>query len=118
MEKYEDQIQSLRQELNRLEGKVEEEREVLAQRFSGEKEAIEEQLAQQLREELEVNIAAEYLSTAALRHAIFRLLWDKPTADNVFDIEQLNIYNNLIIFCLFYILINMFVNSHNLHKYY
>lgn len=54
MERYEAQIESMRQELNILQGKLEEEREVLAQRFDNEKELIEEQLAQQLRDELEV----------------------------------------------------------------
>lgn len=54
MEKYEEQIHTMRDELNRLQEKLEEEREVLAQRFDNEKEVIEEQLAHQLREELEV----------------------------------------------------------------
>ena len=54
VERYEGQIKSLRQELTRLQEKLEEEREVLAQRFDQEKEGIEEQLAQQLRDELEV----------------------------------------------------------------
>ena len=56
-EKYEEQIEVLKQQLTQLQEKLEEEREMLAQRFEGEKEAIEEQLAQQIREELEVCIA-------------------------------------------------------------
>ena len=55
-EKYEEQIEILKQQLAQLQEKLEEEREMLAQRFEGEKEAIEEQLAQQIREELEVCI--------------------------------------------------------------
>ena len=55
-EKYEEQIELLRQQLAQLQEKLDEERELLAQRFEGEKEAIEEQLAQQIREELEVSM--------------------------------------------------------------
>ena len=55
-EKYEEQIQLLQQQLDQLQEKLEEERESLAQRFEGDREAIEEQLAQQIREELEVDL--------------------------------------------------------------
>ena len=54
-EKYEEQIAALREELEVLRGKLVEEREALALRYDADKEVLEEQLAQQIREELEVS---------------------------------------------------------------
>ena len=54
-EKYEEQIAALREELEVLRGKLVEEREALALRYDADKEVLEEQLAQQIKEELEVS---------------------------------------------------------------
>ena len=56
-EKYEQQIELLRQQLSQLQEQLEEEKELLTQRYENEREAIEDQLAQQIREELEVSVA-------------------------------------------------------------
>ena len=53
-EKYEQQIELLRQQLSQLQEQLEEEKELLTQRYESERETIEDQLAQQIRDELEV----------------------------------------------------------------
>ena len=54
VEKYEEQIDVLRQELKALQERMEVERDSLGQRYEAEKDRIEEVLAQQIRDEIEV----------------------------------------------------------------
>ncbi|WAR18242.1 NINL-like protein [Mya arenaria] len=58
-ERYENEISLLRGELDRLHGKLDTEREAMVQQYTEQKHSLEEQLAQQIREELEAEFAEQ-----------------------------------------------------------
>lgn len=52
--RYEDEIKLLKQRIEGLLNKTDEEREVIARRFEEEKEVMEDEIARAIRQELEV----------------------------------------------------------------
>ena len=57
VQRYENDISLLKQRIEDLQNKTEEEREVIAQRFEEEKEAMEDEIARAIRQELEVGLS-------------------------------------------------------------
>ena len=57
VQRYENDISLLKQRIEDLQNKTDEEREVIAQRFEEEKEAMEDEIARAIRQELEVGLS-------------------------------------------------------------